>query len=173
MGYINNIEPVSFIAGQIADSNPYSIISNANTYTTAIPFGIAMILDSADQGYALPAASGDITNKMAVNLIINRNKFYQNNAELNPIITGNTSVPVGSMAAGLTFGYVAVIVEQAVLLGDSCFIRFADGNGGFVQKGAFRKDSDAVSSVATAAAHPTWYFASAATAGSIAIVCVK
>jgi hypothetical protein len=173
MGYINNIEPVSFIAGQIADSNPYSIISNANTDTVSIPFGISMILDSTNQGYKLPAVSTDITNRMAVNLIINRNKFYQNDVNLNPIITGNTSVSSGSEAAGLTFGYVAVIVEQAVLLGDPCFIRFANGNGGFVQKGAFRKDSDAVSSVATAAVHPTWYFASAATAGSIAIVCVK
>jgi hypothetical protein len=173
MGYINNIEPVAFIAGQLADSNPYSIISNANTYTTGIPFGVAMKLDSTDQGYDLPVSSGDITNRMAVNLIINRNKFYQNDVALNPLITGNTTVPVGSEAAGLTFGYVAVTVEQAVLLGDPCFIRFANGNGGFVQKGAFRKDADTVSAAATAAVHPTWYYASAATAGSIAIVCVK
>jgi len=173
MGYINNIEPVSYIAGQIADSNPYSIISLPNTYTTAIPFGIAMKLDATDEGYDLPTTSGGITNRMAVNLIINRNKFYQYDSALNPLITGNTQVPVGSEAAGCTFGYVAVTVEQAVSLGDPCFIRFADGNGGFVQKGAFRKDADTVSAAATAAAHPTWYYASAATAGSIAIVCVK
>lgn len=166
MGYINNIEPVSYIAGQIADSNPYSIISNPNVFTAPIPFGVAMILTA--QGYSLPTLINDITKRMAVNTIINRNKFYQNDAALNPLITGNVSVPVGSEAAGLTMGYIAVVVEESVVLGDSCFIRFASGAGG-TQLGAFRASAD----TATAEKHTVWYYASAATAGSIAIVCVK
>ena len=168
MGYINNIEPVSYIAGQIADYNPYSIISEPNTDTVGIPFGIAMMYDGTNQGYKLPALSTDITNRMAVNIIINRNKFYQNDVALNPLITGNTQVPSGSEAAGATMGYIAVKVEEAVTLGAPCFIRFAAGAGG-TQLGAFRASAD----TATAAEHPQWYYASAATSGSIAIVCVK
>ena len=171
MGYINNIEPVSYIAGQIADSNPYSLISLPNTDTAVIYFGNAMVLDATNQGYKLPASSGDITNRMAVNTIINRNKFYQNDASLNPLITGNTSVSPGSEIAGLTKGYIAVVVEQAVTLGAPCFIRFTAH--GALLPGGFRIDADVVSAAATAAVHPSWYFASAATSGSIAIVCVQ
>lgn len=165
MGYVNNIEPVSYIAGQIADSNPYSLLSMPNTDTVSIPFGIAMCPDGTNEGYRLPAASGDITNRMAVNTIINRNKFYQNDANLNPLIVGNTSVPVGQEAAGVTFGYIAVTVEEAVNFGDICYIRYASGTGGS-QLGAFRKSAD----TSTAAAHPTWYYASKAAANTIAIV---
>lgn len=168
MGYINNIEPASYLAGQIADSNPYSLISLPNTDTVSIPFGIAMVYDASNEGYKLPASSGAITNRMAVNVIINRNKFYANDANLNPLIVGNTAVPVGSEAAGATFGYIAVTVEEAVTCGAVCYIRYASGAGG-TQLGAFRASAD----TSTAAAHPTWYYVSAATAGSIAIVCVK
>lgn len=168
MAYINNVGAVSYFEGQVADSNPYSLLSLANTGSISIQFGLAMALDGTNEGYKSPVASGDITNRMAVNCIINRNKNYYLDANLNPIIGGNTEVTVGNFAAGITSGFVAVLVEEAVNLGQPCFIRYAAGTGG-TKLGAFRASAD----TSTAAAHPTWYYASKAAAGTIAIVRVS
>lgn len=168
MGYISNIETVPYLPGQIIDSNPYSILSLPNTSSLTIPYGIAMIFDAANTGYKSPTSSGDITNRMAVSLIINRNQLYSTNSNLDPIIIDNNGVPSGQEAAGLFFGDVAVFVEENVLLGQQCFIRYAAGAGG-TQLGAFRASAD----TSTAAAHPTWYYSSSATAGTKATVCVR
>jgi len=166
MPYISNIQSQTYLAGQISDSNPFSLDSAPNAESTlSIPFGIAMKIDSVSGGYKLPAASGDITNRMAVNVIINRNRFYSYDASLNPTITGNDRVAPGGWCAGLTLGYVAVVVEEAVNAGDPCFIRYASGAGG-TQLGAFRKSAD----TSTAAAHPVWYYETAAAIGTIALV---
>lgn len=166
MPYINNVQAQTYLAGQISDSNPFSLDSAPNAESTlSIPFGIAMKIDSTSGGYKLPAASGDITNRMAVNVIINRNRFYSYDSSLNPTITGNDRVAPGAWCAGLTLGYVAVVVEEAVNAGDQCFIRYASGAGG-TQLGAFRKSAD----TSTAAAHPVWYYETGATIGSIALV---
>lgn len=168
MTYITNIEPASYLAGQIVNSNPYSLKGLPVTGANAIPFGIAMKIDGTTAGYQLPAASGDITNRMAVNTIINRNLFYSYNSSLQPVIGDNTSVPVGVVAEGVTSGFVAVVVEEAVNAGDICYIRYASGAGG-TQLGAFRKSAD----TSTAAAHPVWYYESTATIGSKALVRVN
>lgn len=166
MPYINNVQAQSYLAGQVADSNPYSLDSMPNNESTlSIPFGIAMKIDGVSEGYKLPAVIGDITNRMAVNVIINRNRFYSYDSSLNPTITGNDRVAPGGWCAGLTLGYVAVVVEEAVSAGDICYIRYASGAGG-TQLGAFRKSVDST----TAAAHPVWYYETSATIGSIALV---
>lgn len=164
MTYVNQINASGYYAGQIANSDPYAILTQPNTDTVVIPFGVAMIQDGTNQGYKLPSVIGDITNRMALNLIINRNSFYSYDASLNPLIGTNNSVPVGNNCAGCTLGYIAVTVEDAVLQGGQCFIRYATGTG--TQKGAFRSNADST----TAAAHPNWYYATAAAAGTIAIV---
>jgi hypothetical protein len=166
MPYINNVQAKSFLAGQIVDSNPFSLDSMPNGETTlSIPFGIAMYIDGTTQGFKLPALITDVTNRMAVNVIINRNRFYSYDASLNPTITGNDRVAPGAWCAGLTLGYVAVTVEEAVNAGDPCFIRYAAGAGG-TQLGAFRKTVDST----TAVAHPVWYYETSAALGTIALV---
>ena len=168
MSYIGSVNPVPYIPGQIVDSNPYSILSLPNTTASTIPYGIAMIFDSANTGYKSPTSSGDITNRMAVNLIINRNKLYSTDSSLNPTIIDNNGTPAGQESAGMIFGNVAVFVEEDVLVGQQCFIRYAAGTGG-TQLGAFRASANS----STAAAHPSWYYTSSATAGTKATVCVR
>lgn len=171
MPYVAQIQPNSYLVGQIGDSNPYSLLSEINVNSGTIPFGIAMIFNGTDNGYDLPTSSGDITNRMAINAIASRdqNAYYSSPGVW---VAGDTSgVAPTQTAVGLIQGDIAVTVEEAVLLGDPCYIRFANGSDpAWTQKGAFRKSADTVSSAATAAVHPSWYFASAAAAGGIAIV---
>lgn len=172
MGYSKQLNPRNFLVGQIADSNPSTVFSKVNANATLkIPFGIAMKVVAG--GYDLPAASGDITNRMAVNAIASRtqNAFYNTDGDW---VAGDTDGTAPTVTAvGLTMGTIAVVVEDAVTQGGQCFIRFAQGTPTVLQKGAFRSDADVVSSAATAAAHPAWYYATSASAGGTALVYCK
>jgi len=165
MPYINNIQPSAYFAGQIADSNPKGQISGINATANPINFGLAMVFDPTSQGFIVPTAASDIKRQMAVNAIINRNKYYKYDVDENVVITDNSSVASGGMCNGYVQGTVAVLVEDAVQSGFPCFIRYAAGAGGTIL-GSFRSDDD----TATAAAQPNWYFYTAAAAGTIALV---
>ena len=165
MSYIQQIQPKGFYAGQIADSNPYSIVTKYNTDTININFGLAMFIDPTSDGYQVPTVINDILLVNAINLIIDRNRFYSNDALGNVIIGDNTAVPPGSVAAGGVLGNIAVLVESNVFAGNPCFIRFAAGAGGAIL-GSFRGDADG----GTASPHLRWYFISQAAAGTYAKV---
>lgn len=165
MTYIQNINPLSGLPGQIADSNPY-VLNTLNSGESAlkIPFGAAMKMDAATGGYKLPAAAGDISNRMAVAIIGTRGL---NSSYINGVLTvGETDgVSAGNSVTGALEGVIFVQVEEAVSVGQQCFIRFASGAGG-TQLGSFRASAD----TATAGAHPTWYYLSSASASGIAQV---
>jgi hypothetical protein len=165
MAYIKNINPASGLPGQIADSNPYSLNTLNNTEgTLKIPFGAAMKLDAASGGYKLPAAAGDITNTMSVAIIGTRGL---NSSYVNGVLTVGEvdGVSPGNSVTGAHQGVIYVTVEEAVQIGQACFIRFASGTGG-TQLGAFRASAD----TATAGAHPNWYYLSSAPASGVAQV---
>jgi hypothetical protein len=165
MPYTKNIQPYAFIAGQVADSNPFSQLSASNTDTVIIPFGVAVKLDGATAGFKLPAATGDITNRMFIASIGQRvrSNYYDVNGNL--VAADTYGATPGSSMSAYELGDIAVVVEEAVLPGDQVFIRFATGAGG-TQLGAFRKSAD----TATATAHPSWFFLTGASAGGFAIV---
>ena len=165
MAYIGNINPQVGLPGMIADSNPYTLNTlNNGEATLKIPFGAAMKFDATSGGYKLPAAAGDVTNRMAVALIGTRGL---NSSYINGVLTiGEVDgVSVGNSVTGVLDGVIWVQVEEAVNLGQQCFIRFASGTGG-TQLGSFRASAD----TATAAAHPSWYYLSSASAAGYAQV---
>lgn len=165
MTYISNINPQVGLPGMIADSNPYTLNTlNNGEASLKIPFGVAMKFDATSGGYKLPAATGEITNRMAVAIIGTRGL---NSSYINSVLTVGEvdGVSPGNSITGAVEGVIWVQVEEAVTLGQQCFIRFASGTGG-TQLGAFRASAD----TATATAHPSWYYLSAASAAGYAQV---
>lgn len=172
MPYIQNIQPANYIVGAIADSNPYSMLTNVNAEASlSIPFGIAMKLDSASGGFKLPAAAGDITNRMFVSMVGMRVSSFAYDSNGNWVATDTDRASPGKSITGLEIGTIAVKVEEAVSVGQPVFIRYAASASvpANNQLGSFRASAD----TNTAAAHPMWFYASAAPAGGIATVRVS
>ena len=168
MTYVPNVNPSTYFAGAVADTNPVSIVSHPNTDTANIPFGIAVVADTTNNGWKLPTLATQITtapNVVGVTTIILRDKFYAYDSNLNISISDPTVVPPVQRLAAVVEGDIAVNGEEAVNAGDQVYIRYASGSGG-TQLGAFRKSADTT----TAAAHPRWFYATSAAANTIAIV---
>jgi hypothetical protein len=174
MTYINHIEPLEYIVGQIANSNPYSLLTEVNQEIVKIPYGIAVKLDPTAGGWKLPAASTDITaTQLFVTTIGTRVTPYTYDTNGNLVVTQNDGIPAARDGAAMSFGYISVTVEEAVNDGDPVFIRFL-ANGANTQLGSFRKSADPNATPApTAAQYAQWIYASSALAGGIALVCVK
>ena len=172
--YIKHIQPQEYLAGQIADSNPYSTHTTTNTDVVKIPYGIAMKLDPATEGWKLPASATDVTdNPLFVSLIGLKVQPYSYDSTLEVVINDPISIPVDRYGAGLSSGSVAVQVEEAVSEGDPVFVRFL-ANGTFTQLGAFRKSADNNSTPApTCAQKVGWVYVKGAAAGGYAVIQVK
>lgn len=170
MTYITQIEPTSYFPGQIATSNPYSITGGDNVAPRDILMGKCVIFTAF--GFSLPIAAADVNTATAVSTITNNRRMVSYDANINPVINVSNNILPGGIMSACTLGDIAVTVEQNVLEGQPCFIRFNDyAPGQFL--GSFRADADVQSSAATAAQHPTWFYLTSAVAGTTAIVRVK
>jgi hypothetical protein len=96
--------------------------------TVAIPFG-ALVYESAEGKATLPTATGHVTGgRTGVALI-------------DPTKVGGVGYEIGDAVRVMRRGRCYVLNEEALVFGDTLFVRFADGAGG-TQEGAFRNDAD-------------------------------
>lgn len=133
----------------------------------AIPYGVLTVHDAANssgfgkRAVKLPALAGDITTLGSPAGV----SIADQGRAQDPSVAVPT-YPINSAVSVRKLGRIWVKVEEAVLDGDQCFVRFASGAGGS-QLGAFRKSAD----TATAAALANAYFRSPqATIGGYAVV---
>lgn len=155
------VNQLTAFAGQLGDIGPHDIGTFVNGVLTSVPFGVAVSMDpaSGDGHFKSPAASGDLVR----NLLLGVTAATQAVENLGSGGGYKINAAVGVMKKGRIW----VQVEEAVVAGDPVFVRIADGSGGHVQKGAFRKSADTVAMVDTAAqvAEGMQYLTSAAING--------
>jgi hypothetical protein len=138
--------------------------------TAPIPFGVFVCRDldrvvSGPEDYAvrLPRVTGDVTGNLGLLGGVTLDKIAteqpNNYTGLYGFYGSNTMVNV------LRDGRVLVLVEEAVTISSTVFVRFASGTGG-TQLGAFRASADS----ATAVAWPLAKFTNSAAAGGLAVL---
>jgi len=138
--------------------------------TTAIPFGRAVVFDSAQtqphegrKPVKLPSASGDRIVGIA------RHVHTEPAGVRTPIAQTNqneTSEYLPKSAISIVEqGKIYVEVEEAVVPGDPVFVRFAAGTGG-TKLGVFRNDAD----TSTAVAVPKAEFVTGTSASGLAVI---
>lgn len=149
--------PLGF-AGQLADEAPHYVRSAVNKEASALPFGLAFKRGAADGEALLPTAG---TDKM-IGIGVHRHDVNMVGASGWGATAG---MPAGERFDLLLNGVVWVLVEEAVVENDPCFVRFAAGAGG-TQKGAFRKSADTATAVIVKGAR----FLSSAAIGGLALV---
>lgn len=121
------------LAGMVADGagSPHDIVSRANI-VDEIPFGVAVADIAGDEDtIELPTSSGAKICGIAVRDL----KVEEGQASI------DNAYPANSKCAVMKKGRIWVIVEKAVTVDDSVFVRHT-ANGGNTQLGAFRDDSD-------------------------------
>lgn len=152
------IEHVAAVEGAVVDGQLKNILSAAAV--GAIPFGRVVV--SAGAGLAvLPAASAQITGGPALGASI---RVQDDVANASDVLQYEDESDVSIM----DFGVVYLRTEDAVLVGDDVFVRFAAGAGG-TALGSVRSDAD----TATAVALPGASFRAAAGAGELVPVRIR
>ncbi len=134
------LTPGTGFAGQIADECPVRYIRSArNKEAVALPFGLAFKRGAADGEVLLPTAGTD----KIVGIGVHRHDV---NTIGSSAWAATAGIPVDDRFDLLSEGVVYVVVEEAVVENDPCFVRYATGSGGS-QKGAFRKSADTATAV--------------------------
>lgn len=153
--------PAKGFPGMLADSGPRQVTSKVNP-AVAIPFGTAVAKGTDDDHVKLPTTAAEVT--ASIGIAIQDPVTEQDSSFTLATYAINSSVNV------LRKGRAWVTVEEAVTSGDTPYVRWANGNGGKTQKGAFRKSVDQVSSADTATILPNAKYITSASAGELAIV---
>ncbi len=112
----------------------------------AVQAGLYVCQGTADGQGKLPTSAAEVGKGLGIALY-----FPFNDSRYPAGGTAGVTYQVGDTVEAAT-GQIWVTVEEAVAPMDPVFVRWADGNAGRVQKGAFRKDADTVSAAATATA---------------------
>ena len=159
--------PAVAFPGQLVDIAPGRDIVTAMA-SVAIPYGCLVVRSSAASFQAvigkLPVSAAEIT---AVGSAIGVAVADQARAQ-DPSVSGPQYAALAAVPC-LKKRRIWVVVEDAVLAGGACFVRFLAGTNGS-QLGAFRSDVDTISTVDHAAALPGARFVAAAGAGEYAVV---
>lgn len=146
-------------AGMRADNSPCDTLSAYNRGLGALPFGLAVIKGTGPNDVRAPIGASVAADLLG---IIEFTHAYKNYDLSSPADAG---VPVGGMVNLAKKGRYLVKVEEAVLVGDTAFVRIAAGAGGTVL-GAFRKSAD----TATAISWTGVKFLTAAAANGLAVI---
>jgi hypothetical protein len=155
--YSRLIQPA--LPGLLVNLKPNSKESFVNANGTPIDFGLGVVRGSGDREAILPNAPGQEFLGVTI-----REGFR----EITTVGGTVTNYAIGEMMNVLTqIGEIWVFVETNVSAGDSVYCRFAI-NSPHIILGAFRNDSDTVSSVAHADLVPSAKFNSSASAGGLA-----
>lgn len=167
--YSINIPAVSY-PGQLANL-VNSKIQTALAVAAALPYGTLVVRDTANTGSDYtqiagksPAASTDITvfeNILGI--------AVADQARAQDPSVALAQYPQFSAVPCMFAGDIWVQVENAVTAGDPVYVRYASSINGSVL-GAFRDDSDTISSTAHAALLPNAVYKSTALAAGFAVV---
>ena len=146
----------------VARGEPRAV--HARLAEVAIYAGLFVCQGTLDGQCKLPTSAAEVAKGLGI-------------AEFLPTL--DSRFPSGG-SAGVTYqigdpvdaivGQVYVTVEEAVSAMDPVYVRWADGNGGRVQKGAFRKSADQVAAADTATQLTGARYLTGASAGSLALV---
>lgn len=124
-------------AGMKADLTFDYVRSYAQAEASAeIPFGVAVMQGATDNSALLPTSA---TTSKFLGVVLHSHVY--DSTQL-----GDTGVKPKNVLSVLSRGTVYVQVEEAVVVGDRPFVRYATGAGGS-QKGAFRKSADTATAV--------------------------
>lgn len=145
-------------AGQLADLNDFESKSGLLEGAANIPFGVGLKKGSADDGYVLPAAGGDLIDGIAIHT------HAVDTIGLSGLSPSDAGLQPKQTFAVLRRGYIWVKVEEAVVRDDTAFCRYATGTG--TQLGAWRKSAD----TSTAAIVKGARYMTSAAAGGYAIL---
>lgn len=136
---------VNAFAGMLGDTGPSYVQTRVNGESINVPAGIGMKEGSTEGTALLPSAA---TSKLAG---ITVNSKQRNPGDAQSTLSGTDAfLPKNEMNL-LTEGAIFVKPEQAVVVGDATWCRFATSvnDGTLTQKGNFRKDADGVAQVTT------------------------
>lgn len=140
---------------------------NTRVAEVAIQAGLFVVQGTADGQGKLPTSAADVAKGLGVApaLAASDDAFPAGG-------TADFVYQIGDTVEAVV-GQCYVVVEEAVNAQDQAYIRHADGNGGLVQKGAFRKSADQVSAADTATAAPGVRYLTSASAGGLALVAIN
>lgn len=136
---------VNAFAGMLADTGYSYTQSRVNGESINVPAGIGMKEGSTEGTALLPTA---LTSKLAG---ITVNSMQRNPGDAVSTLVGTDAFLPGNEMNLMTEGAIFVKSEQAVVVGNDVFCRFATSvnTGSLTQKGSFRKDADGVAQVTT------------------------
>ncbi len=119
------IEMERGFAGALAISHDPKMVLTGKLAASAVGLGKFVVIDQAngDDAVKLPAASADITSKLAKGFVMHAHSQESS-------LSGSPEWPQGYAAPILSKGQIYVEVEDAVSEGDEVFIRFQGGNEG-------------------------------------------
>lgn len=144
-------------AGMRADTSPCDTLSAYNREGSALPFGLALIKGTGPNDVKKPTGATVAADLLGISEFTHAYKNYD--------LSGTDGIPVGGMVNLAKKGRYLVKVEEAVLVGDTAFVRIASGAGGTVL-GSFRKSAD----TATAISWTGVKFLTAAAANGLAVI---
>lgn len=130
------VMPVAF-AGMLADNGYTDKKSFSQAEATAeVPFGVMVAQGNTATKAILPVNAAS----RLVGVVVHAHDYVPN------IQLGTTGIKPKNMMSVLNRGRIWVVVEEAVAVGDACFVRHTAGAGG-TQKGAFRNDADTATAI--------------------------
>ena len=147
--------PSVAFAGLLAENSGKMIRTYLNAEGAAIPFGVAVQLDSTGVA-SLPDSSSD----KIVGIAVHAHAYEQDG------LTGDLGIPNGERFGVLRKGIIWVICEDGCVEGDPAFYRHADA--GALGLGALRTDADTADATALAGCE----FISTAAVGGLALLLV-
>ena len=140
---------------------------NTRVAEVAVQAGLFVCQGTADGQCKLPTSAAECAKGLGF-----APAFPANDSRFPSGGTAGVTYQVGdTVEAVLGQGYV--LVEEAVSAQDAVYVRWADGNGGHVQKGAFRKSVDQVAAADTATAVAGARYLTSAGAGELALVAIN
>lgn len=148
-----SLHPSRGADGQLAQSSPHFVESGYCDEATGIPFGRAAVLKSAaNKEYDLPTTAAEASASPGIAL-------------RNPTLpTNDGAYADGDCLSLCREGVVYVQVEDAVVKGQSPFIRFSAG-ATLTALGRFRSDDGDEGAGALAASRPGWEYLESGAAG--------
>jgi len=150
------------IAGMVSRTQPAR--TRSRVCTVDVQNGLLVVQAARDAQCKLPTSAAEVNKAHGV-------APYRATQMPNwPPSATSVHYQTGQAIEAICGGRVWVQVEEAVAPFDPVFVRWADGNSGRTQKGAFRKSADQVSSADTATQLTGAVYLTTAAAAGLALV---
>lgn len=132
--------------------------------TVDVDNGLLVVQGARDGQCRLPTSAADIAKALGIA------PYRATQMPSWPPGATTAHYQIGQCIAAVNRGRVWVKVEEAVAPFDPVFVRHANGNGGRIQKGAFRKSADQVAAADTATQLASAVYLTTASALGLALV---